>query len=95
MADIDLSTVPLAALTAEIKRRRDEWEAASKDLGFGVSTPPVARIQRAKFVSSKTGGNPTKKAAAKSRWAGWKAYQKSHPGAKSTDYWKARAAGKI
>ena len=44
MADIDLSTVPLSALTAEIKRRRDEWESAQKDLvGFGVApaAPPL------------------------------------------------------
>ncbi len=38
MTDIDLSTVPLSALTAEIKRRRDEWESAQKDLvGFGCT----------------------------------------------------------
>jgi len=90
MTDIDLSTVPLSALTAEIKRRRDEWEAAQKDLvGFGVSAP-VATTKRARYVS----GN-TMKAAAIDRWAAWKKWSKDNPGKTTTDYWKARKAGKV
>jgi hypothetical protein len=93
MTDIDLSTVPLSALTAEIKRRRDEWEAAQNDLvGFGVSAP-VERIKRSRQVTGKT-GNPDMKAAALKRWAGWDAYKKAHPNATSKDYFKARRAGK-
>jgi cobalamin biosynthesis protein CobT len=53
MTDIDLTAVPLSALTAEIKRRRDEWESAQKDLvGFGAPAPKSI-TQRAKFVSGK------------------------------------------
>ena len=90
MTDIDLSTVPLSALTAEIKRRRDEWESAQKDLvGFGVSAP-AAITKRARHFS----GN-TMKAAAVDRWAGWKKWSKDNPGKTTTDYWKARKAGKV
>ena len=51
MAEIDLTTVPLSALTAEIKRRRDEWDAAQKDLaGFGLpdSLTRMASVERVK-----------------------------------------------
>src|SRR5438132_13085623 len=88
MTDIDLSTVPLSALTAEIKRRRDEWESAQKDLvGFGVSTPAAGSIsstKRARHVS-----NTTMKDAAVERWKGWKDYRAKHPGAKPKDFFKA------
>jgi hypothetical protein len=94
MTDIDLSTVPLSALTAEIKRRRDEWESAQKDLvGFGVSAP-VSITKRARQVGKTTGGNPVMSAAANKRWAGWDAYKKTHPNATSKEYFKARRAGK-
>jgi hypothetical protein len=95
MTDIDLSTVPLSALTQEIKRRRDEWESAQKDLvGFGVSAP-VSITKRARQVTkTKTGKNPTMSAAANKRWAGWEAYKKAHPNATSKEYFKARRAGK-
>ena len=90
MTDIDLSTVPLSALTAEIKRRRDEWESAQKDLaGFGVSAP-AATTKRARHFS----GN-TMKAAATERWAAWKKWSKDNPGKTTTDYSKARKAGKV
>ena len=84
MADIDLSTVPLSALTAEIKRRRDEWESAQKDLvGFGSA--PVAVTKRARHVPANT-----MSAAATDRWAAWYSYKKSHPNAKPKEYWAAR-----
>jgi hypothetical protein len=95
MTDIDLSTVPLSALTAEIKRRRDEWESAQRDLvGFGVSAPTSITKRNRQVGKTKTGGNPVMSAAANKRWAGWDAYKKAHPGAKSKDYFKARRAGK-
>jgi hypothetical protein len=94
MTDIDLSTVPLSALTAEIKRRRDEWEAASKDLGFGVSAP--VSIKRARhFTGKTTGGNPTMKAAANKRWAGWKEYKAQHPNADRKQFFKLKKSGKL
>ena len=90
MADIDLSTVPLSALTAEIKRRRDEWESAQKDLvGFGVA-PAASVTKRSKQVP-----DDTMKKAAIDRWAGWKKWSKDNPGKTTTDYWKARKAGKV
>ena len=87
MTDIDLSTVPLSALTAEIKRRRDEWESAQKDLvGFGVSAP-AAITKRARHVS-----DTTMKDAAVERWKGWKDYRAKHPGAKPKEFfaWKKK-----
>ena len=90
MTDIDLSTVPLSALTAEIKRRRDEWEAAQNDLsGIGGTSAPVAITKRTRHFS----GN-TMKAAAVQRWAGWKKWSKDNPGKTTKDYFKARRAGK-
>jgi len=90
MTDIDLSTVPLSALTAEIKRRRDEWEAAQKDLvGFG-STPAASVTKRSRHVP-----DDTMKKAAIDRWAAWKKWSKDNPGKTTTDYWKARKAGKV
>src|SRR5438094_9571451 len=91
MTDIDLSTVPLSALTAEIKRRRDEWESAQKDLvGFGVApAAPASTTKRAKQVS-----DTTMKDAANERWKGWKQYKAQHPNANPKDYFKARAAAK-
>ena len=94
MTDIDLTAVPLSALTAEIKRRRDEWEAASKDLGFGVSAP-VSITKRARQVGKTTGGNPTMKAAANKRWAGWKEYKAQHPNADRKQFFKLKRAGKV
>ena len=87
MTDIDLSTVPLSALTAEIKRRRDEWESAQKDLvGFGVApAAPASTTKRARHFS----GN-TMKAAAVKRWAGWKEWHAANPGKTTKDYFKAR-----
>ena len=89
---IDLTAVPLSALTAEIKRRRDEWESAQKDLaGFGVApAAPASTTKRARHFS----GN-TMKAAATERWAAWKKWSKDNPGKTTTDYWKARKAGKV
>ena len=87
MTDIDLSTVPLSALTAEIKRRRDEWESAQKDLaGFGVSAP-VATTKRSRHVS-----NTTMADAAVERWRGWDDYRAKHPGAKPKEFfaWKKK-----
>src|SRR6266568_9645500 len=88
MTDIDLSTVPLSALTAEIKRRRDEWESAQKDLvGFGVSAP-VAITKRSKHVSNPV-SNPMKDAAVE-RWSQWASYKKDHPNASTKDYFAWR-----
>ena len=42
MTDIDLTAVPLAALTVEIKRRMNELEAARADWGW-IQTPYRAR----------------------------------------------------
>ena len=89
MTDIDLSTVPLSALTAEIKRRRDEWESAQKDLvGFGVSAP-VAVTKRSKQVPDNT-----MKKAALDRWSKWASYKKDHPNASTKDYFKWRKSQK-
>ena len=89
MTDIDLSTVPLSALTAEIKRRRDEWEAAQKDLvGFGVA-PAASVTKRSKQVP-----DDTMKKAAIDRWAAWKKWSKDNPGKTTKDYWKWRRANK-
>jgi len=89
MADIDLSTVPLSALTAEIKRRRDEWESAQKDLvGFGVApAAPASTTKRARHFSG-----TTMSAAAVERWRGWDDYRAKHPGAKPKEFfaWKKK-----
>src|SRR5439155_20185803 len=87
MTDIDLSTVPLSALTAEIKRRRDEWEAAQNDLsGFGGTSAPVAITKRAKHVRN------TMTDAAVERWRGWEDERAKHPGAKPKEFfaWKKK-----
>ena len=86
MTDIDLSTVPLSALTAEIKRRMTEFTEAQRMMsGFVPSTEraPVAVTQRARHFS----GN-TMKAAATERWAAWKKWSKDNPGKTTKDYWK-------
>jgi len=89
MTDIDLSTVPLSALTAEIKRRRDEWEAAQNDLsGFGGTSAPVAITKRAKHVS-----NPMQDAAIE-RWSGWANFKAKNKNATIKEYFAARKAGK-
>jgi len=90
MTDIDLSTVPLSALTAEIKRRMTEFtEAQHMMAGFVPSEPtPVAVMQRARHV------NNTMKDAATERWAGWKKWSKDNPGKTTKDYWKWRRANK-
>ena len=93
MTDIDLSTVPLSALTAEIKRRMTEFTEAQRMMsGFVPSTEraPVAVTQRVRHFS----GN-TMKAAAVQRWSGWKKWSKDNPGKTTKDYFKARRAGKV
>ena len=93
MTDIDLSTVPLSALTAEIKRRMTEFTEAQRMMsGFVPSerSAPVSTTKRARHFS----GN-TMKAAAIDRWAGWKKWSAQNPGKTTTDYWKARKAGKV
>src|SRR5438874_11532422 len=78
MADIDLSTVPLSALTAEIKRRMTEFtEAQHMMSGFVPSTErsaPVSTTKRARHFS----GN-TMKAAAIGRWTTWKTWSANYP----------------
>src|SRR5207253_9043785 len=72
MNDIDLSTVPLSALTAETKGRRDEWEAAQNDLsGIGGTSAPVAMTKRTRHFSG-----DTMEAADVQRVAGWKKWCK-------------------
>jgi len=88
MTDIDLSTVPLSALTAEIKRRRDEWESAQKDLvGFGGASAPVATTKRARHFSG-----TTMSAAAVERWKGWDDYKAKNKNAKPKEFfaWKKK-----
>ncbi len=88
MTDIDLSTVPLSALTAEIKRRMTEFTEAQRMMsGFipGIPAASVAVTRRAKHVPN----NPMKKAA-EERWAGWKEFARTHPGATTKEYFKAR-----
>ena len=90
---VDLSAVPLSALTSEIKRRMTEFTEAQRMIsGFVPSErPPVASVtKRARHFS----GN-TMKAAATERWAAWKKWSKDNPGKTTTDYWKARKAGKV
>jgi len=58
MTDIDLTTVPLSALTQEVKRRMQEFETARKELGnFGVDNiRSVAAPVRKQRTSSNKGG---------------------------------------
>lgn len=96
MTDIDLTTVPLASLTAEIKRRMQEFENAKKELGFAEAAIP-ARVGRPRKSGQpqETGGkNPTMSNAAFGRWSGWKVYKRNHPNATTQDYFKARKGGK-
>src|SRR2546428_6239392 len=90
MTDIDLSGVPLSALTAEIKRRMTEFTEAQRMMsGFVPSErPPVAVTRRAKHVS-----NPMKDAAVE-RWSQWPSYKKDHPNASTKDYFKWRKSQK-
>jgi len=93
MTDIDLSTVPLSALTAEIKRRMTEFTEAQQEISRFVPgterSAPASVTKRARFS-----GN-TMKAAAVERWAGWQQYREKHPDAKPKDYFKARKAGRV
>ncbi len=87
MADVDLTAVPLSSLTAELKRRMEEFRQAQKELGFGEITvdrmrAPVARTKRA--------GSSTKKQAAKKRWEGWDEYKVKHPTAKPLEFFKSK-----
>ena len=89
---VDLSGVPLSALTSEIKRRMTEFtEAQHMMAGFVPSTEraPVSVTQRAKHVSN----NPMK-AAALDRWSKWASYKKDHPNASTKDYFKWRKSQK-
>ncbi len=87
MAEVDLTSVPLSSLTAELKRRMDEFKQAQKDLGFGEIT--VDRM-RAPVTRSKRTSSSTKKQAAKQRWEGWDAYKAKHPTAKPVEFFKAK-----
>jgi len=94
MADVDLSTVSLASLTAEIKRRMEELEHAKAELGLG-NEPSVRPVRgRPRSKTAKTGRNPSMSAAAEERWRGWDAYKKAHPNAKPKEFFKAKRAGK-
>jgi len=88
MTDIDLSTVPLSALTAEIKRRMTEFTEAQQEISRFVPgterSAPASVTKRARFS-----GN-TMKAAAVKRWAGWKEWHAANPGKTTKDYFKAR-----
>ena len=87
---IDLSAVPLSALTAEIKRRMTEFtEAQHMMSGFVPSErPPVAITKRAKHVS-----NPMQDAAIE-RWSGWANFKAKNKNATIKEYFAARKAGK-
>ena len=89
---VDLSAVPLSALTAEIKRRMTEFtEAQHMMSGFVPSTeraPVTSVTKRARFS-----GN-TMKAAALDRWSKWASYKKDHPNASTKDYFKWRKSQK-
>jgi len=89
---VDLSSVPLSALTAEIKRRMTEFtEAQHMMSGFVPSTErsaPAPVTKRARFS-----GN-TMKAAALDRWSKWASYKKDHPNASTKDYFKWRKSQK-
>ena len=91
MTDIDLTTVPLSALTAELKRRMQEFESAKKELGFGSAG--VENVRRARVSAPrKAGGNSTMKQAAEKRWEGWDEYRSKHPNAKPKEFfqWKKK-----
>ena len=85
---VDLSAVPLSALTSEIKRRMTEFtEAQHMMSGFIPGIAPAASVtKRAKHVSN------NKKDAAVERWRGWGDYRAKHPGAKPKEFfaWKKR-----
>jgi len=86
MTDIDLTAVPLAALTVEIKRRMNELEAARAELGLDSTAVPSK--------TGKSSGKSTASKAAVKRWAGWDAYKVQHPNATRTEFFKAKKAGK-
>ncbi len=75
MTDIDLTTVPLSALTAELKRRMQEFEAAKKELGFGSSGMENMRHVRVSAPARKerktgtSGPSLVRSAAKKLQWA--------------------------
>ena len=89
---VDLSAVPLSALTSEIKRRMTEFTEAQRMMsGFVPSTSaPVAVMRRAKHVSTPV-SNPMKDAAVE-RWSQWPSYRKDHPNASTKEYfaWKRK-----
>ena len=87
MNDIDLTTVPLAALTAEIKRRMEEFESAKQALGFGT-------VRGAPGKSPKNPKGSGSRAALK-RWAGWKEYKAQHPNANRKEFFRLKKAGKL
>ena len=75
MTDVDLSTVSLASLTAEIKRRMEELEHAKAELGLG-NEPSVRPVRgRPRSKTAKTGRNPSMSAATTERWSGWDEYK--------------------
>jgi len=86
MTDIDLTTVPLSALTAELKRRMQEFESAKKELGFGSGVESVSRTRAS--APRKAGSSSTKKQAAEKRWEGWDDYKAKHPNAKPVEFFK-------
>ena len=83
MNDIDLTAVPLSALTLEIKRRMNELEQAKAQLGLDSNVVP-----------SKTGKSSASKAAVK-RWAGWEEYKAKHPNTNRKEFFKLKKAGKL
>ena len=86
MTDIDLSTVPLSALTAEIKRRMTEFTEAQHMMSGFVPSIPASVTKRSRHVN-----NPMKDAAVE-RWSQWASYKKDHPNASTKDYfaWKRK-----
>jgi hypothetical protein len=71
------------------------WSNAKAELGLGSNEPLVRPVRgRPRGKTLKAGRNPSMSAAGTERWSGWKAYKAKHPGATSTDYFKARRAGK-
>jgi hypothetical protein len=93
MTPEELRSVDTSALVAELKRRMSEIEQARQELGF-VSAP-VSITKRARQVGKTTGGNPTMKAAANKRWAGWKEYKAQHPNADRKQFFKLKKSGKL
>ncbi len=92
MTDIDLSTVPLSALTAEIKRRMTEFTEAQRMMSGFVPSERSAHVSTTKRARHFSGN--TMKAAATERWAAWKKWSKDNPGKTTKDYWKWRRANK-